>query len=70
VSASQHQAILRNVWYADTRTLILFLSDRGESLGEDGEDEHAFFLYSAPPRVSLTIKVASEISPTAPAPVP
>lgn len=70
MSAYQHQAILRNVWYANTRTLIVFLSDRGESLGEHGEDEHGFFLYSGPPRVPLIIKTAGEISPTAPAPVP
>jgi len=29
------------------RTLVIFLSDHGESLGEHGEDEHRLFLYSA-----------------------
>ena len=37
-------------------TLIVFLSDHGESLGEHGEDEHGFFLYGATLHVPLIIK--------------
>lgn len=45
------------------RTLIVFLSDHGESLGEHGEDEHGFFLYDATLRVPLIIKLAGETRP-------
>jgi tetratricopeptide (TPR) repeat protein len=38
------------------RTLVIFLSDHGESLGEHGEDEHGLFLYSSTLRVPLVIK--------------
>ena len=37
-------------------TLIVFLSDHGESLGEHGEKEHGFFLYDATLRVPLVLK--------------
>jgi arylsulfatase A-like enzyme/Tfp pilus assembly protein PilF len=37
-------------------TLIVLLSDHGESLGEHGESEHGFFLYNATLRVPLIIK--------------
>src|SRR5438105_1676731 len=37
------------------RTLIIFLSDHGESLGEHGESEHGFFIYNATVRVPLII---------------
>jgi len=40
------------------RTLIVLLSDHGESLGEHGEEEHGFFLYSATLRVPLIVKLA------------
>lgn len=45
------------------RTLIVFLSDHGESLGEHGEDEHGFFLYSATLHVPLIIKMVGSTSP-------
>jgi choline-sulfatase len=47
------------------RTLIVFLSDHGEALGEHGEDEHGLFLYSATLRVPLIIKVAGGVSSNA-----
>src|SRR5262249_17900120 len=40
------------------RTLVIFLSDHGESLAEHGEDEHGLLLYSATLRVPLIIKAA------------
>lgn len=39
------------------RTLIVLLSDHGESLGEHGEDEHGFFIYRSTLRVPLIIKL-------------
>ena len=40
-------------------TLILFLSDHGESLGEHGEHEHGFFVYNATLHVPLIVKPAA-----------
>jgi arylsulfatase A-like enzyme/Tfp pilus assembly protein PilF len=37
-------------------TLIVFLSDHGESLGEHGEREHGFFVYDSTVRVPLVLK--------------
>jgi arylsulfatase A-like enzyme/Flp pilus assembly protein TadD len=37
-------------------TLIIFLSDHGESLGEHGEKEHGFFVYDSTVRVPLLLK--------------
>jgi len=37
-------------------TLIVFLSDHGESLGEHGEKEHGFFIYDSTVRVPLVVK--------------
>src|ERR1017187_10139871 len=37
-------------------SLIVMLSDRGESLGEHGEDEHGFFVYNATVHVPLIVK--------------
>ena len=37
-------------------SLIVVLSDHGESLGEHGEDEHGFFLYNATVHVPLVVK--------------
>jgi len=45
------------------RTLIIFLSDHGESLGEHGEDEHGLFLYSATLRVPLIVKAPRGVMP-------
>ena len=38
-------------------SLIAFLSDHGESLGEHGEQEHGFFLYNATVHVPLIVKL-------------
>ncbi len=38
------------------KTLIVLLSDHGESLGEHGEDEHGFFVYNSTLRVPLIFK--------------
>lgn len=38
-------------------TLIVFVSDHGESLGEHGEGEHGFFIYDATIRVPLILKL-------------
>lgn len=37
-------------------SLIVTLSDHGESLGEHGEDEHGFFVYNATVHVPLIVK--------------
>jgi arylsulfatase A-like enzyme/Flp pilus assembly protein TadD len=37
-------------------SLIVVLSDHGESLGEHGEDEHGFFVYNATTHVPLIVK--------------
>ncbi len=38
------------------RSLIVFVSDHGESLGEHGEHEHGFFVYNATVHVPLIVK--------------
>jgi arylsulfatase A-like enzyme/Tfp pilus assembly protein PilF len=42
------------------RTLIVLLSDHGESLGEHGESEHGFFVYNSTLRVPLIVKLPGE----------
>ena len=37
-------------------SLIVMLSDHGESLGEHGEDEHGFFVYNATVHIPLIVK--------------
>jgi choline-sulfatase len=37
-------------------SLVVALSDHGESLGEHGEDEHGFFIYNATVHVPLIVK--------------
>lgn len=46
-------------------SLIVFLSDHGESLGEHGEHEHGFFVYNATVHIPLIVKptVGSAIRP-------
>ena len=41
------------------RTLLVFTSDHGESLGEHGESSHGMFLYDATVRIPLIIKAAA-----------
>src|SRR5207248_4945819 len=38
------------------RTLIVTVSDHGESLGEHGESEHGFFVYNSTVRIPLILK--------------
>ena len=38
------------------RSLIVFLSDHGESLGDHGEKEHGFFIYNSTIRIPLIMK--------------
>jgi arylsulfatase A-like enzyme/Flp pilus assembly protein TadD len=38
------------------QTLVVFLSDHGESLGEHGENEHGFFVYNATVHIPLIVK--------------
>ncbi len=42
------------------RSLIVFLSDHGESLGEHGENEHGFFIYNSTVRIPLIVKPAAK----------
>ncbi len=44
------------------RTLIVLLSDHGESLGEHGEDEHGFFVYNSTLRVPMIFKLPARSS--------
>lgn len=59
-SDSQLQRLLE--WLRNSRpglydnTVIVFLSDHGESLGEHGEAEHGFFVYNATMQVPLVVK--------------
>jgi choline-sulfatase len=39
-----------------TQSLIVFLSDHGESLGEHGEHEHGFFVYNPTVHIPLIVK--------------
>jgi len=48
---------LRQIGFYD-RTLIVLLSDHGESLGEHGEETHGYFVYRSTMRVPLIIKPA------------
>jgi choline-sulfatase len=41
-------------------SLIVALSDHGESLGEHGEDEHGFFVYNATVHVPMIVKPPAE----------
>lgn len=49
------------------KSLVIFLSDHGESLGEHGEDEHGVFLYRSSLQVPLLLKLpkAGEATPFA-----
>ncbi len=40
-------------------SLIVFLSDHGESLGDHGEKEHGFFVYNSTVRIPLIVKPPS-----------
>jgi arylsulfatase A-like enzyme/tetratricopeptide (TPR) repeat protein len=43
------------------RTLVVFISDHGESLGEHGEEEHGFFVYDSDIHVPLMIRLPGAV---------
>lgn len=49
------QSAMSRGWY--DRSIMVFTSDHGESLGEHGEQTHGFFLYDATLRVPLIVKL-------------
>ena len=60
IAYADHELGSLMTWLKQNRlydsSLIVALSDHGESLGEHGEDEHGFFLYNATVHVPLIIK--------------
>ena len=49
------------------RSLIVFLSDHGEGLGDHGEDEHGVFLYREDIQVPLLVKLPRRVGEEKPA---
>jgi len=47
------QALVQSGWWQ--RSLVVVLSDHGESLGDHGEDSHGYFIYESTLRVPLLI---------------
>ena len=47
------QALMQSGWWQ--RSLVVLLSDHGESLGEHGEDSHGYFIYESTLRVPLIV---------------
>jgi arylsulfatase A-like enzyme len=47
------QALIQTGWWQ--RSLVVLLSDHGESLGEHGEDSHGYFIYESTLRVPLIV---------------
>lgn len=47
------QALIQSGWWQ--RSLVVLLSDHGESLGEHGEDSHGYFIYESTLRVPLIV---------------
>jgi arylsulfatase A-like enzyme/Flp pilus assembly protein TadD len=60
IAYADHELGRLITWLKQSRlydsSLILFLSDHGESLGEHGEHEHGFFVYNATVRIPLIVK--------------
>jgi len=60
IAYADHELGRLITWLKQSRlydsSLIVMLSDHGESLGEHGEDEHGFFLYNATVHVPLIVK--------------
>ena len=60
IAYADHELARLIVWLKTARlydsSLIVFLSDHGESLREHGEQEHGFFVYNATVRVPLVVK--------------
>jgi hypothetical protein len=51
--AGFRQALVRGGWW--DRSLVIFLSDHGESLGEHGEASHGYFIYESTLHVPLIV---------------
>ena len=70
IAYADHELGRLTAWLKTKRlydnSLIVLVSDHGESLGEHGEQEHGFFLYDATIRVPLIVKppVRSAIRPS------
>jgi len=47
------QTLIQTGWWQ--RSLVVLLSDHGESLGEHGEDSHGYFIYESTLRVPLIV---------------
>jgi TolA-binding protein len=47
------QTLIQTGWWQ--RSLVILLSDHGESLGEHGEDSHGYFIYESTLRVPLIV---------------
>ena len=60
IAYADHELGTLMVWLKQNRlydsSLIVALSDHGESLGEHGEEEHGFFIYNATAHVPLIVK--------------
>jgi choline-sulfatase len=60
IAYSDHELGKLITWLKQNRlydsSLVVMLSDHGESLGEHGEDEHGFFIYNATVHVPLIVK--------------
>ncbi len=60
IAYADHELGNLMAWLKQSRlydaSLIVALSDHGESLGEHGEDEHGFFVYNATVHVPLIVK--------------
>jgi arylsulfatase A-like enzyme/Flp pilus assembly protein TadD len=63
IAYADHELGRLIAWLKQTRlydsSLIVFLSDHGESLGEHGEHEHGFFVYNATVHIPLIVKPAA-----------
>jgi choline-sulfatase len=63
IAYADHELGRLITWLKQSRlydsSLIVMLSDHGESLGEHGEDEHGFFIYNATVHVPLIVKLPS-----------
>jgi arylsulfatase A-like enzyme/Flp pilus assembly protein TadD len=60
IAYADHELGRLMAWLKQSRlynpSLIVFLSDHGESLGEHGEHEHGFFVYNATVHIPLIVK--------------
>jgi choline-sulfatase len=60
IASADHELSRLILWLKQTgiydRSLIVLLSDHGESLGEHGESEHGFFIYNSTIHIPLIVK--------------